>query len=300
MFEKNNNKAYLYLAPGLILILLFIIYPLINTFLTSFMLDYNYMTGTRSGWGFDNYFTVLRSSRFRVALKNTMIITFVSVPVSVIIALLIAVGLNSIKRFQGFLQTIFFLPYVTNVIAIGMVFSFMFNRNYGLVNTFLGWFGMNPINWVGPGASYWHAMTTLLIYTVWSGLPFKIMVFLSGLQSIDKQYYQAAQVDATPKWRVFLRITVPMLSPMIMYITITSFIGAFKAYATVVAMFGESAGPAGQARMLSTVVWYVYDALQQTRDGAISIASAASVILFLIILAFTAIQMYVSKKRVHY
>lgn len=301
MFDnKNNWKAYLYLGPALLLILLFIVYPLIRTFITSFMIDYNYMTGTFKGFGFDNYIEVIQNKNFHRAIFNTAWIVFVSVPVSVIIALLISVALNSIKKLQGFYQTIFFLPYVTNVIAIGMVFSFLFHREFGLVNMMLGWIGINPHNWVGPGASYGSALFALMFYTVWSALPFKIMVFLSGLQSIDKQYYQAAQIDATPKWKVFTKITVPLLSPMILYITITSFIGAFKAYATVVAMFGESAGPAGQARMLITIVWYVYDALQRTQAGAISRAAAASVILFIIILLFTAFQMYVSKKRVHY
>lgn len=294
--KKHNWFGYLYLAPALILITIFIFYPLFNTIRQSFLLDYNFMTGEYSGYGFGYYKWIFTRKKFLTALFNTAMITFISVPISVIIALLISVALNSIKKLQGFFQTVFFLPYVTNVIAIGLVFSFMFNQQYGIVNAFLGLFGIDPVNWKGSGASYWNQMVVLMTYTIWSGLPFKIIVFLSGLQSIDKQYYQAAQVDATPKWRVFSKVTVPLLSPIIMYITITSFIGAFKAYDSVIALFGPSAA---QESMI-TVVWYAYSALKDSQNGAVSIASASSVVLFLIILIFTAIQMYINKKRVHY
>ena len=194
-----------------------------------------------------------------MAFRNTMILTFVSVPLSVMIALLISVGLNSIKRLQGFFQTIFFLPYVTNVIAIGLVFRLMFNYDYGIINTIIGWFGIGPVHWMDTQATYVEAMSVVIIYSIWMGLPFKIMVFLSGLQSIDRQYYQAAKIDSTPKWRVFFRITVPLLSPMIMYITITSFMGAFKAYESVLAVFPKG-GTVKEPNSLKTVIWYIYDA----------------------------------------
>ena len=182
-----------------------------------------------------------------------------------------------------------------------MAFAFIFHQDYGLINTMLGWVGINPINWVGTGASWGNAMFSLLVYTIWGGLAFKIMIFLSGLQSIDKQYYDAARVDATPRKRVFSRITVPLLSPMIMYIVITSFIGAFKAYSTVIGMFGPSLGPKGNERSMITFVALVYDALEHSGSiGAMSEAAAAAIILFLITLAFTLVQMKVSKKRVHY
>jgi multiple sugar transport system permease protein len=297
--KKNNWYAYLYLAPALILILIFIIYPLFNTFATSFKLNYQFMTNNFDGFSFQHYADVIGSARFKTAMKNTLIMTFVSVPLSIIIALLIAVGLNSIKRLQGVLQTIFFLPYVTNVIAIGLVFQFMFNHTYGIVNTVIGWFGIGPVHWMDTEATYWEAMAVIIIYSIWTGLPFKIMVFLSGLQGIDKQYYQAAQIDATPRWRVFLRITVPMLSPMIMYITITSFMGAFKAYESVLSLFPKG-GTVKEPNNLKTMVWYIYDALGDSRAGSVAIASAAAVVLFVIIMVFTAVQMYVNKKRVHY
>ncbi|QVK18578.1 sugar ABC transporter permease [Mycoplasmatota bacterium] len=308
--------AYIYLSPALVLILIFLVYPLYNTFIMSFKVDLNYLTGEYKGIGLNYYLDIFKidpryveryggtfqamwqnTRGFWRPFFNTFIIVFVSVPISVLISLLIAVALNSIKKLQGFFQTIFFLPYVTNVIAIGMVFSMLFNQKYGLINLVTGL----DTNWMAPKADNLHILISLMIYTIWSALPFKIMVFLSGIQGIDKQYYQAAQVDATSKFRVFWRITVPLLSPFILYITITSCIGAFKAYASVIAMFGDKAGPTGNYGAAGTIVWYVYGFLNNYgTPGNIARASAGSVILFMIILAFTYVQMKVSRKRVHY
>ncbi len=303
MLEKESNlKAWLYLSPALILLTLFIFYPLFNAFLISFFKDVVIEDMSTDGFaGLDNYKEVLGNINFRNALINTGTIVFISVPVSVIVALFISVGLKSIKKFQGVFQTIFFLPYVTNAIAIGMAFAFIFNRDFGLLNTMLGWFGIGgeeTINWVGAGATWGRAMTALLIFSIWGGLAFKILVFLSGLQGIDKQYYDAAKIDAAPRFRIFSKITVPLLSPMIAYVTITSFIGAFKVYTTVVGMFGASMGPSGSPRQMITVVGLVYSYIGTIGKGGT--AAAIAIILFIITLAFTGIQMQVSKKRVHY
>jgi multiple sugar transport system permease protein len=305
MLEKQSNiKAWFYLAPAMVLLSVFTFYPLFNAFFLAFLKDYEFLLGSARGFTlFGNFAAVVQDADFKIAMKNTAVITFVSVPIAVMVALLISVALNSIKKLQGFLQTVFFLPYVTNAIAIGMAFAFIFHSDYGLLNTMLGWVGIDPVNWIGLNASWNTAMFALLVYTVWGGLAFKIMVFLSGLQSIDKQYYDAARIDATPKKRVFTKITVPLLSPMIMYITITSFIGAFKAYRTIIGMFGESLRPPGTLSKdsLITIVGLVYDSLAHAdATGAISEAAAASIILFLAILLFTLIQMQVSKRRVHF
>jgi multiple sugar transport system permease protein len=302
--SKNNLKAWLYLAPALILLGIFIVYPLINTILLAFKENYNYLLGTYSGYGFGNFNKIFGQRIFWLTVTNTLFIVFVSVPTSLILSLLIAVGLNSIKPLQKIFQTIFFLPYVTNTIAIGMVFAVMFNQGYGLVNTVLGWINPaiqeNLINWVGYGASWGRSMTVLLIYTVWGALPFKILIFLSGLQGIDKQYYQAAQVDSTPRYRVFTRITVPLLSPMIAYVLVTSLIGAFKEYTSVVALFGLDTDI--REKGVGTIVWYLYFYLNGPLAGSGSAgwAAAAALFLFVIILIFTFVNLYVSKKRVHY
>lgn len=299
---KHNVKAWFYLGPALVLLIVFTFYPIVNAFFLVILKDFNYLQGTWDGYTLtENFVFVFRNQNFAQAMINTMIITFVSVPVSVVIALLVSVWLNAVLKLRGVFQTIFFLPYVTNAIAIGMAFAFLFNRQYGLVNTMLGWVGMNPINWVGLGATWGHAMFSLMVYVIWGSLAFKIMVFLSGLQNIDKQYYDAARVDSTRRMRIFRRITVPLLSPMIFYITITSFIGSFKAYTEVIGMFGERLGPPGNDRALITVVALVYDALDRSGvPGALSEAAGAAIVLFGITLFFTLINMQVSKKRVHY
>lgn len=306
MLERESNlKAWLYLTPALLLLSVFTFYPLFNSFYLTFLVRYNYLSPVKTFEAYTligNFQKVLSDPIFHQALKNTVVIVFVSVPISVLVSLLIAVALNGIKKLQGTFQTIFFLPYVTNAIAVGMAFAFIFNTKYGLINQFLGWFGMDPVKFVTLGATWGTSMIALLVYTVWGGLAFKIMVFLAGLQNIDKQYYDAAKVDATPKARVLRRITIPLLSPMIAYITITSFIGAFKAYRTVIGMFGATLAPPGllPKDSLITIVGYIYKFIYDDAPGAISIAAASAVILFVITLIFTFVQMWVSKKRVHF
>lgn len=301
--SKNNWKAWLYLAPVVVLISVFLLYPLINTIFIAFAKDYQYATGRFSGFtltnfgvifgwvktgagGLENYFTTY-------AIPNTMIITFVTVPVSIMLALIISVALNSIKWFQKFLQTVFFLPYVTNAVAIGLVFSVIFDKA-GVIN-FL--FHSNTV-WV-YGADRWVAMIPLCLYIVWNSIPFKILILLSGLQGIDKQYYQAAQIDSCPKAKTLWKITVPLLSPQILYLMITSFIGSFKEYTSVVAIFGGpgTMGKNSNIPDMETIVYYVYDNVEKNNT---SLAAAAGVFLFVIILVFTFVQFGVSKKRVHY
>ncbi len=297
MLEKKNNlKAWLYLAPALVLMSIFTFYPLFNTFGISFIADY--ITSSNHGdFTFGNYTTVFQSEMFLQSFKNTVLIVVVTVPISTILALLIALGLNSIKRLKKVYQTIFFIPYVTNAIAVGMVFAVMFNNDYGIVNAVLGWFGIDAVAWIGNGADYSKSMFVLLVYIIWSSLPFKILILLGGLQGIDKQYYQAAQIDNATKVKTFFRITVPLLSPILAYVFITSFIGAFKEYSTIIALFGDNAGDTiiGQ---FGTIVWYIYRQLSNVTGRGN--ASAAAVILLVIILSITAVNMYISKKKVHY
>lgn len=337
-YKKDGWKALIALAPTLILMAIFTFYPIINTLMTAFMEGYTfnvwYDTQYAKGWfqhfgetitshsynelgeivstdtyfigiGLGNFKTVFADPLFLRALRNTSIMVFLTVPLTVIIALLISVALNSIQRLQGFFQTVFFLPYVTNTIALGLVFTALFSSKSGLINSMLMSLGLSPVAWVraleGVAPTEAAAFFVLIIYSIWNGLAFKIMVFLSGMQSIDKQYYQAAQIDATPRGRVFRRITVPLLSPMIAYITITSFIGAFKIYSSVIALFRGSYGPAADPNMLITMVGYTYDALKNMSNrGELSRASASALILFAIIMLITLVQMQVSKKRVHY
>ena len=309
--SKHQWKAWLYLSPAIVLLLIFTVWPIVNTVRIAFLEGYNALEalyGVQFNVGIGNFVKVLQYSDFMTCLENTLLLTVLTVPISTILALLIAVALNSIKPLQKFLQTIFFLPYVTNSIAIGMVFAAMFNiiglspdgvraESWGIINNVLMFFGGKPINWINAQSSYWANIAVMTIYIVWNALPFKILILLGGLQSINKQYYDAARVDGTPRWRVLTKITVPLLSPMLAYVIITSFIGGFKEYSSIVGIFGEDMGPVGAPLKLNTMVGYIYEALPDMNYG---VASAAALILFGIILVVTMINLQVSKKRVHF
>ena len=311
--SKQQWKAWLYLSPAIILTLVFTVWPIINTVRMAFLNGYNSfdaLVGIKFDVGIANFKWVLTAGNFLPSLKNTILLCVLTVPISTFLALLIAVALHSIKPLQKLLQTIFFLPYVTNSIAIGMVFAAMFSIvgnlgtdghdiiiTAGIINNFLGLFGVDPINWMGAGSGYWANITVLVVYIVWNALPFKIMILLGGLQSISTQYYDAAKVDGTPRRRVFTRITVPLLSPMLAYVIITGFIGGFKEYSSIVGVFGDTMGPVGDAGRLNTMVGYIYDVLPNLNYGQ---ASAAALILFGIIFVVTMFNLWFSKKRVHF
>jgi len=312
--NKQQWKAWLYLSPAIVLLLIFTVWPIINTVMIAFQNGYGGIKaagGATFEVGIENFQKVIDNNGFQRSLKTTVLLCVLTVPLSTILALLIAVALNSIKFLQKGLQTIFFLPYVTNSIAIGMVFAAMFNivgsffgtqnelvETAGIVNNVIEFFGGKRVNWINSGSTYEANLTVLVIYIVWNALPFKILVLLGGLQSINRQYYDAAKVDGTPRRRVFSKITVPLLSPMIAYVVITGFIGGFKEYSSIVGIFGEDMAPAGGKRgTLNTMVGLVYDSLERDMEGR---ASAAALILFGIILVVTLINGWVSKKRVHF
>ncbi len=311
--NKQQWKAWLYLAPAIALLLVFTVWPIINTVRMAFLEGYKSLEaagGVTFSFGIGNFVKVIQYQRFLNCLKNTILLCVLTVPISTILALLIAVALNSIRPLQRILQTIFFLPYVTNSIAIGMVFAAMFNIvgsfygteneiivTAGIINNVIEFFGGKAVNWINYGSSYTANITVMVVYIVWNALPFKILVLLGGLQGINKQYYDAAKVDGTSRRRIFSKITVPLLSPMLAYVVITGFIGGFKEYTSIVGIFGEAMGPADDAKRLNTMVGFIYDALSSNNQGR---ASAAALILFGIILVVTMINMQVSKKRVHY
>lgn len=309
MESKNNWKAWLYLAPTIILLSVFTFYPIINTFVVSFTADYDYVLGSKGGFTFQNYIEVLSPNGIffddviKTALPNTLLLTFVTVPVSIILSLAIAIGLNSIKALKKIFQTVFFMPYVTNAIAIGMVFSVIFDTQYGLFNAMFGiqghpWITMNLQT--GEAVNYWSAFFAICFYIVWHSLPYKILIFLGGLQNVDNQYYDAAKIDGASRFKTIIKVTIPLLSPQILYIMITSFIGAFKEYNSVIGLFGKDGGTfdvtTGQKNM-QTIVYFIYD---QISENQVQYASAAAVLLFILILIFTGIQFKVSKRRVHY
>lgn len=297
MGKENNLKAWLYLLPSFIFLVVFMIYPLIDVLVYSFEEGYNFVSQKFFGIGFYNYSYILHDPYFLQAIKNTFIMVIITVPISTGVALLISLGLSSIKPLRKLFQTIYFLPYVTNTLAVGLVFMILFKKTAysdGLVNLLINWFGGESVDFIdGP---YWAKMFVMCFYIIWVVMPFKILILTSALASVKEDYYNAAKVDGTSKSRTFFKITLPMISPMIFYLIITGFIGAFKEYSDAVALFGTNLNAAG----MNTIVGYVYDMLYGNSGGYPSYASAAAIILFIIVLTITCINLLVSRKHVHY
>lgn len=295
--ENKSAKGWLYLLPAVAFLGAFLVYPLIDVFIYSLEEGYNSASQTYFGVGFYNFSYVLHDPYFLQAVKNTFILVIITVPLSTGIALLISVGLSSIQKLRQTFQTVYFLPYVTNTLAVGLVFMILFKKtpySDGFMNLLLGFFGIGPIDFIdGP---YWAKLFVLCFYTVWVVMPFKILILTSALASVNETYYNAARVDGTSRMRMFTRITLPMISPSIFYLIITGFIGAFKAYSDAVALFGTDLNAAG----MNTIVGYVYDMLYGNSGGYPSYASAAAIVLFAIVLTITCINLLVSRKHVHY
>ena len=295
--EKKDYKGWLYLLPAMLFLGVFLVYPLIDVLIYSFEEGFNFASQTGYGVGWYNYSYVLHDPYFLQAVKNTLILVLITVPLSTGLALLISLGLSSIEKLRNLFQTVFFLPYVTNTLAVGLVFMLLFRNTEqgpGLMNVVLQLFGMTPVDFIdGP---YWAKMLVLCVYTVWVVMPFKILILTGALASVAESHYNAARIDGADKNTRFWRITLPMISPSVFYLVITGFIGAFKAYSDAVALFGTELNAAG----MNTIVGYVYDMLYGNSGGYPSYASAAAMILFMIVLTITVINLLVSKKHVHY
>ncbi len=295
--KGKNLKSWLYLLPAVIFLACFMVYPLVDVVVYSLEEGYNSASQTYTGVGIYNFSYVLRDPYFLQAVKNTLILVVITVPLSTGLALLISVGLSSIKKLRELFQTVYFLPYVTNTLAVGLVFMILFKKTAytdGLVNLMISWFGGQGVDFIdGP---YWAKMFVLCFYTLWIVMPFKILILTSALASVNKNYYDAAKLDAATPWRIFTRITLPMISPSVFYLIITGFIGAFKAYSDAVALFGVNLNAAG----MNTIVGYVYDMLYGNSGGYPSYASAAALILFAIVFTITCINLTVSRDHVYY
>ena len=295
--KKRNYKGWLYLLPAILFLGVFMVYPLIDVFIYSFEEGYNSASQTYYGTGLYNYSYVLHDTYFLQAVKNTFILVIITVPLSTLLSLLISMAVSSIKALKNLFQTVYFLPYVTNTLAVGLVFMILFKKTAytdGLINLMLAWFGKGPVDFIdGP---YWAKMFVLCFYTIWVVVPVKVLILTGALASVDKNYYNAARVDGTSRFRTFIRITLPMISPTVFYLVITGFIGAFKAYSDAVALFGTDLNATG----MNTIVGYVYDMLYGNGGGYPSYASAAAIILFVIVLTITCVNLLVSssKKRI--
>lgn len=295
--ETNNKKAWAYLLPAMIFLAVFTLYPLIDVFVYSTEEGFNSASQTSYGTGLYNFSYILHDTYFLQAVKNTFLMVVITVPISTGLSLLIAFALSSIKPLKNLFQTIYFLPYVTNTLAVGLVFMVLFKKtDYtdGLVNLILHWFKTPGVDFIdGP---YWAKMFVLCFYVIWVVMPFKILILTSALASVDQNYYNAAKVDGTSAGRIFVKITLPMISPTVFYLIITGFIGAFKEYSDAVALFGTDLN----AAKMNTIVGYIYDMLYGDSGGYPSYASAAAILLFVIVLTITVINLLVSRRHVYY
>ena len=310
----SSNYGWFFVLPAVILMIVFTFYPIINSLILAFKDNYNALGGKFDGWGIENFQKVLTgniaAANFVDCLVNTLLFAVFSVPISTFLALIISVALNSIKTLQKLYQTLFFLPYLTSALAMGAVFASMFNvveasagkaETIGLFNNFLSWFGVSPVNWInvhalGQPFNPWAGRFVIILYSIWSGLPFKILILFSALQGVNKQYYDAAKIDGASKSKTLWKVTVPLISPMISYLIVTGMIGGLKVYTSIVGIFGNNMGPNDDYEM-GTAVGFIYACIEK---GTLGYAAAGSLILFAIIMVFTGINMWVSKKKVHY
>ena len=293
----NQWKAWLYLLPAMVFIGVFMVYPLVDVCVYSLEENFNFASQTYTGVGLGNFLHVLSDPYFVQALKNTLILVAITVPLSTGLSLLIALGLSSVGPVRKAFQTIYFLPYVTNTLAVGLVFMILFKdteRASGLVNQVIVSLGGTGVDFIsGP---YWARMLMMCLYTIWVVMPFKILILTSALASVNPNYYKAAKVDGASSFRIFHKITLPMISPTVFYLIITGFIGAFKAYSDEVALFGTNLNAAG----MNTIVGYVYDMLYGDSGGFPGYAAAAALILFAIVFTITYINLTMSRQKVQY
>ena len=292
----KSPKAWLYILPPLIVFLAFVFYPMLSVLRTSFYEKYVYITSTGEGFGLASFQYVLNDKTFWLACKNTGILILVALPVTVILSLSIALKINSIKRLQGFFQTLFFTPYVTSTVAIGTVFYTLFHSQHGYINYFLSLFGVDTINWLTDSNT---VIWALCIFCIWNGLAFKIVLFLAGLQKIDKQVYKAAKIDCAKPGKTLFKITLPLLSPTLWMVVIVSVIYVARTYNEVFSLFtsvnANTAGPGNSAITIAYYIYYYFFVRNQ-----VNYAAAAAVLFLLVIMALTILQRVISRKFVHY
>lgn len=286
VFEKI--EPWLYLTPFLLFIIVFTLYPVINVFTISFKQNYSYLRGTCEGINLENYKYVLTDDKFRSAMINTILYVLFVVPVSTMLAIFFANLLNQKLKGSAVFQTAFFMPMVTSVTAVGLIWRLMYNQQYGIINFFLTKFGIEKIGWVTD--SKW-SLVALIIFGIWNILPFTIILLLSGLQNIDEMYYTAAKVDGAKSSKIFFRITVPLLSPTIFLVCIVNTISCFKVFSELFPLFNGKPGP---YMNLYTVVYYIRYAMIEKRKYGY--AAAAAVVLFVCVFIFTMLQLQLKKR----
>lgn len=290
-FWADTSLAYLFLLPTLAVIGLFSLYPVVKAFTLS-LTDYHALRRAGDFIGFQNYREILVDPLFWKAVKNTAVYVVGTVPITIVLALMIATLLNQQIRMRAFYRLAYFVPYVTTSVAISMVWAFIYHDQWGLLNQILGWFGVSPQQWLLDPK--W-TMFTICVLAVWKSLGYTVVIFLAGLQNMDRELMNAARVDGANERQVFWNVTWPMLSPTTFFITITTIINAFKVFTEIFVMYGGKPGPLREG---ITIVFYIYE--KAWDDKLMGYASAAAYILFFMVLAVTIFQFWYARKRVHY
>jgi multiple sugar transport system permease protein len=280
--ENNNMRALFYLLPALVIIGIFQFYPIFKSFTMGFYTKFDYLTDTVYKTGWDNFIYVLKDPEFHLALKNTCIFAFFAAPLGIIVALIIALILNTNIKFKRFFISAYFLPFVTSTVAVSTVWRWMLNKDYGLANAFLGMFGMAKISWLTDASM---TIPILVALSIWKGLGYKIIIILASLQSVDKRYENAGRMDGASKLGRIWNITIPIIKPTMVFLSVTSIIGAFKLFDEVYILYSQKPGPLQSGL---TIVYYIFDKFY--RHFEFATASAAAFILFIMILVLTIIQ----------
>ncbi|MBZ9633556.1 carbohydrate ABC transporter permease [Clostridium sp. FP1] len=280
--KNNNMRALLYLLPALVIIGIFQFYPIFKSFTMGFYTKFDYLTDRIYQTGLSNFVYVLKDPDFHLALRNTCVFAFFAAPLGIIVALIIALILNTNIRFKKFFVSAYFLPFVTSTTAVSIVWRWMLNNDYGLANAFLGVIGMAKVSWLTDARM---TIPILVALSIWKGLGYKIIIILAGLQSVDKRYELAARMDGASKFHRIWNITIPIIKPTMVFLSITSIIGAFKLFDEVYILYSQKPGPLQSGL---TIVYYIFDKFY--RHWEFATASAAAFILFIMILILTIIQ----------
>lgn len=294
--QRNDSKyrkgdlpsAILFLSPTLVIFSTFILFPVFFSFYLSFQ-KWNMFSGEATYVGLDNYIRMFESAEFWIVLKNTAIYTLGTIPLNMALSLAIAYVLNKKLAGKKFLRTAFFAPVIISPVAAAVIWRWMYDPNFGLVNYFIGFFGFDAVNWLNEPTA---AMFALIIMGVWKTFGINMVMFSAGLQGIPDSYYEAAELDGAGKFAKFWHITIPMLAPTTFFIMIMSMISSFQVFDLVYVL--TSGGPLGSTKVL---VFYVYE--YAFKFFEMGYASAISYFLFALLFVLTMVQIRYMKSKVY-
>lgn len=282
-------RPYGMVAPAIIIFSLFFIYPIFYmTYLSMF--DWNFVSPTKTFVGLQNFKDLLMEPDFRQVLSNTTLYTVMTVTCTTGFALLLALWLNKKSFFHGFVQGAIFSPHIISLVSISLLWSWLMDPEYGLLNWVIGLVGFGKLDWLSHPST---SLVSLVLVAVWKGLGYNALVFIAGLQSIPTDIYEAASLDRSKPWTTFRKLILPMLSPTIFFLVIINMIGSFQVFETIAIM--TQGGPVNST---NTLVYYIYE--YGFRFFKIGYASAAGVILLFIVGILTIIYFKLLSNRVHY